>query len=188
MEYKEADYTRLRTLIEKSVGRVMHTPRDFEFLSVCIYNQTKTHISSTTLKRFWGYLKEGVGQTPRVFTLDVLSRLAGYKDWETFINTSSDLTESEFINSESLHTDALCRGDLLRLLWAPDRDVTIRYEGLNMFTVIASVNSKLTLGDTFHCNLFINGEPLHLYCLVHEGGVPTNYICGRIHGITFNKL
>lgn len=188
MNVIETDYKRLQALVEKQVGRVMRTPRDFEFLAVCIYNLTKNQISSTTLKRFWGYLKEGEKQTPRIYTLDLLSRMAGYKDWDSFVNAVPEQQESEFMNNECLSAESLFRGDRLRLLWAPDRNVTIQYEGLSMFTVIESVNSKLSQGDTFHCNHFINGEPLHLYCLVHEGGAPTNYVCGRINGITFTKL
>ncbi len=175
-------------MVEKCTGRAMRTPRDFDYLVVCIFNLTKVHLSSTTLKRFWGYLKEGEGQTPRVYTLDVLSRVAGYKDWNAFLHSDSTHQESEFINNESLNSESLFRGDKIRLLWEPNRDVTIQYEGLGMFTVLESVNSKLSRGDTFHCNHFINGEPLHLYCLVHEGNAPTNYVCGRISGITFNRL
>ena len=188
MDSTTTDYKQLQTLIEKQVGRTMRTPRDFDYLATCIYNLTKNQISPTTLKRFWGYLKEGEKQTPRIYTLDILSRMAGYKDWKAFMNATSEQQESGFMNNESLSADSLFRGDRLRLLWSPDRDVTIQYEGLDMFTVIKSVNSKLSQGDTFHCNHFISGEPLHLHCLVHEGGSPTNYVCGRINGITFIKL
>lgn len=178
----------LRAKVEKSVGRTMKTPRDFDFLVARAYALTKVHISPTTLKRLWGYLKSEQGHTPQVHTLNILAQVAGHKDWATFAQAAEMHAESDFINNECLSASALIKGDRVRLLWAPDRDVTIRYEGLDMFTVVESVNSKLSQGDTFHCNHFINGEPLHLHCLVHEGGSPTNYVCGRINGVTFRKI
>lgn len=188
MDSTEANYKRLQEMIEKQVGRTMRTPRDYEYLATCIHNLTKNQISATTLKRFWGYLKEGESKTPRLYTLDVLSRMAGYKDWDSFVNADLEQQESGFMHNECLNASSLFRGDRIRLLWAPDRDVTIEYQGLDMFVVIESVNSKLKEGDTFHCNYFINGEPLHLYCLLHEGEPPTNFVCGRFTGITFTKL
>ena len=61
MDSMETDYKRLQAMVEKCTGRAMRTPRDFDYLVVCIFNLTKVHLSSTTLKRFWGYLKEGEG-------------------------------------------------------------------------------------------------------------------------------
>ena len=49
----------LKAKIEKTLGREMKTPRDFDFLAARIYTLTKTHISSTTLKRMWGVSGKG---------------------------------------------------------------------------------------------------------------------------------
>ena len=178
----------LKAKIEKTLGREMKTPRDFDFLAARIYTLTQTHISSTTLKRMWGYLEKEQNHKPQIFTLNILARTAGYKDWESFEKSSEAESDSDFINNECLQAATLIAGDTIRLTWEPDRTVTIRYEGIDMFTVTESVNSKLSVGDTFHVQYFINGEPLQLFCLVHEGGKPTNYICGRNGGIAFNLL
>ena len=47
-----------------------------------LYDQTHAKISTTTLKRIWGYLSEGV--TPRRYTLDQLARFIGYDDFDAF--------------------------------------------------------------------------------------------------------
>ena len=178
----------LKAKLENTLGREMKTPRDFDFLAARIYTLTHTHISSTTLKRMWGYLEKEQNHKPQIFTLNILARAAGYKDWESFEKSSEAESDSDFINNECLQASTLITGDTIRLTWEPDRTVTIRYEGIDMFTVTESVNSKLSIGDTFHVQYFINGEPLQLFCLVHEGGKPTNYICGRNGGIAFNLL
>ena len=66
----------LREDIEKEVGRIMHTPKDFDFLSECIFNKLHQTVSPTTLKRLWGYLQESV--KPRSSSLNV--RLAFMKN------------------------------------------------------------------------------------------------------------
>ena len=43
----------LKEAVEKTVGKKMNTPRDFDLLSIYVYNLTNEHLSSTTLKRLW---------------------------------------------------------------------------------------------------------------------------------------
>ena len=79
---QEQALARLRELIEEVIGRKMKTPKDFEFLSECIFEKFHEKISPTTLKRIWGYLSEST--TPRTSTLDILSKFVGYDNWKEF--------------------------------------------------------------------------------------------------------
>ena len=58
------------------VGRRLKEARDFEQLSHLLLLYTCKRLSPTTLKRFWGYLKNEEVQT-RLHTLDVLARFVG---------------------------------------------------------------------------------------------------------------
>ena len=78
---------------------------------------------------------------------------------------------------------ALYDGRFTRSISAPDRDCTIRHLGKSRFVVEEIVNSKLSVGDTFECVLFIDGEPLYLNNLVHEGNPPVAYQIGSNSGI-----
>lgn len=180
-------YVTLQNLVESFVERKMQTPRDFDFLSLRIWEALHVQISPTTLKRFWGYLPQETPFTPRITTLNILSRLVGYRGWTEFLERMKDgcLVESGFTYDKFLYTRTLKRGSHLLLVWAPDRQVLIRLEGQDLFTVITSKNSKLSVGDTFICPCFVMDEPLHLHCLRHNGGAPTDYICGRKSGIRF---
>lgn len=84
---QEKALAKLRELIEGVVERKMKTPKDFEFLSECIFDKFHERISPTTLKRIWGYLSETT--TPRKSTLDILSKFVGYDNWKDF----TDFTE-----------------------------------------------------------------------------------------------
>lgn len=183
-------YDKLREKVEKVAGRGMITPRDFDYLSSRIFDVTRSYVAAITLKRFWGYIGGDKAKRPFRNTLNTLAQYAGYTDWECFAQNYASATEaqSDFLPNNCLRTAALNRGDRVQLTWHPDRCVTICYEGLGMYKVTESANSKLSVGDTFLCECFIDGEPLHLHCLVHEGGQPTNYVCGKINGVKFRVM
>ena len=77
------------------LGRQLKEARDFEQLSHLLLSHTRERLSPTTLKRFWGYLKNEEVQT-RPHTLDVLACFVGYKDFEDFCNKVS-LNEHDFM-------------------------------------------------------------------------------------------
>lgn len=177
----------LKAVAEKTVGRKMHTPRDFDFLAIRIFDSTHTYISPTTLKRLWGYLSNDNSYQPRKSTLDLLATYVGYKDFDTFCLTSSSNSEvnSDYIKSPTLYVTSLEIGHFVKLMWSPDRCVKVRYLGDDMFEVVESINSKLQEGDRFCCGCFIDGEPLYLTRLVRNGQALGVYSCGQDGGIKF---
>ena len=183
-------YKALQDAAEKTVGREMKTTSDFDYLAADLFETTKVNISAMTLKRFWGYLGEKNMRQPRLSTLNVLALYVGYTDWMTYYKQSSAAgeVESDFLKNNSLVTNSLVKGALIRLMWHPDRVVTIRHEGYEVFTIVESVNSKLSAGDTFRCGLIVEGEPMYLSGLIHEGGSPSEYVCGHKGGVKWMIL
>ena len=181
----EEIYGALRGAVEKTVGREMKTTSDFDHLAAHLLEATKVRISAMTLKRFWGYLGEKNMRQPRLSTLNVLALYVGYTDWMTYYKQSSAAgkVESDFLKNHSLATNLLAKGTQIRLMWKPDRVVIIRHEGCEVFTVVESVNSKLSAGDTFRCGFMVEGEPMYLAGLIHEEGEPSEYVCGREGGV-----
>lgn len=176
----------LRQMVEKSAGREMKTPKDFDFLSGIIYERTHESLSSFTLKRFWGYIDRGGASDA---TLSLLARAIGYGSWGQFSESVSLGRESEsgLVVDTQLNVSSLRRGDNVVATWRPNRKIKVRYEGVDLFTVIESANSKLPVGATFHCSLFVANAPLVLNCVVmKENSEPTSYICGSRHGIQFH--
>ncbi|MBR5592616.1 MAG: hypothetical protein IKW46_00955 [Bacteroidaceae bacterium] len=181
---------RLKEYTENVAGFRMCTPKDFDTLAQYVFNETGSLLSPTTLKRLWGYLREKEQQTPRLTTLNILSRYIGYIDYATFCkyqHTGSEC-ESDFLTNNCLQTKSLIKGDLVKLLWQPNRCVTIQYIGLCMFKVVESKNSKLSQHDTFICERIIENQPLFLSNLIHENGNPVNYICGKKGGVKFQMI
>src|ERR1700750_460490 len=77
--------TELKKRIEQKLGWGDSTSwvnQDFIALSKKIQEETGSAVSHMTLKRIWGKIKyEGL---PQVYTLNTLSRFAGYESWRDF--------------------------------------------------------------------------------------------------------
>ena len=181
---------KLKEYVENVAGFNMCTPKDFDNLAQSVFKETGSLLSSTTLKRLWGYIREKRQQTPRNTTLNILSKYIGYTDFATFgkFQLIDGECESDFLTNNCLHAKSLLKGENIRLMWHPDRVVTIRHDGYEVFSVVESVNSKLSAGDTFRCGLIVEGEPLYLSQLIHEAGEPMSYVCGSEGGVKFRVL
>lgn len=178
----------LRQKIEQKCGRAMRTPKDFEFLSSEVYEKTHELVHVSTLKRFFRYIKDN--STPRETTLNVLCEFLGYKHWQAFVNEegATNLYESAPIPSSHLYTSELKTNERLRLTWFPDRVMEVQLVEQNLFRIVRAEHTKLQVGHTFRCQVFIQHEPLYLTEVVGYFPHPTNFVCGKIDGITFERI
>ena len=178
----------LLTEVEKKYGRRIATTTDFESLSVVIEHTIGELISSSTLKRLWGYVS--LNPTPRIATLDVLSRFIGYKDFKEFCEglKESQAFTSTFFSSKCQTVAELSDGAKVTLGWAPNRLVILNYLGSFQFEVIASENSQLRAGDRFELSEIIVGYPLYISRILRDGKYTPSYVAGQINGINLLKV
>lgn len=172
----------LRDKIEDRVGRRMNVPRDFAWLSKEIEQRTRQRVSASTLRRFWGYVNEGV--TASRYTKDVLAHYLGYADFEEFKSLQCGGNEqSQPLLSEQICSDDLYEGQMLKLTWLPDRTCIVRHDGGGRFTVVKSENTRLIEGDILECHLFINHEPAYMQVWMQGNSQPVAYAIGKKDGI-----
>ena len=186
MEIDRPEIYELRLRIEASIKRKIETPADFDFLRGIIWERTHEQISTSTLKRLWGYV-DGIDNA-RNSTLNVLSKALGYENWDAFILKlkSENMDNSDLVMSESMSSSDLKIGDRLMIAWQPNRVCRLKYLGDNQFEVMESHNSKLKVGDTFRCGLFILGEPVYINDLRQNNGTgePKLFVIGNKSGLT----
>ena len=172
----------LREMIERMVGRKMLVPRDFAWLSEKVLERTQQRVSASPLRRFWGYVNEGV--TASKFTKNVLAIFLGYADFEEFVLLQgAGEQQSQMVMGREISCDDLYEGQLLKLSWLPDRTCIIRYQGNGSFRVLSSANTRLAKDDTFECHHFINHEPAYLHGWKHGDREPVTYAIGKKNGI-----
>ncbi|MGM9746816.1 MAG: hypothetical protein ACI30H_07650 [Paludibacteraceae bacterium] len=174
----------LRQAIETSVNRPIRTPTDFDFLVGAIWERIHMHISSTTLKRLWGYI-DGADVT-RPSTLDLLAKFLGFDHWDLFVADAAakSVVESDVLLGDGLRSSRVAVGDLVQVAWLPNRRCTFRCIGRDQFEVVEAENSKLHVGDRFECTLFLLHEPLYIDNLVQQRHAPVSFVCGNKNGLT----
>ncbi len=182
MKQEQEQIDSLLEAVERVIGRKIEHPKDFDYLSGQVKGYTGEKISISTLKRIWGYVVSDGGIS--IYSLNLLSRLVGYDSWSAFIQrTDEDAESSHKIICRKLFTSSLTPGDLVSIIWKPEKKVVVQFEGQDLFVVVESVNSKLAAGDIFHCLQFIERQPLLLVGLYRKGMPPCDFICGRQGGI-----
>ena len=176
MDKKSPEITELRHRIELSINRKVKTPTDFDYLSGAVWEQLHETISTSTLKRLWGYV-DGASRT-RNSTLNLLSRFIGYGDWDDFLKEldNENDVQSEMILTQHIESQHLKEGDMIEVGWQPNRHCLFRYMGNRTFVVEKASNSKLRVGNTFMCSLFVFGEPLYIENLIQEGHPPIAFV------------
>lgn len=191
MKKDKPEYEDIRHMVEDVTGRKMQTPKDFDLLAFRIYDRTNLLLSVSTLKRFWGYVAkndETRGEMSKS-SLNVLAAYVGFADWDVFCNrrVTDDAKDASnlFYGLKRTTADRFLPGETMVVMWKPDRSITLRYSGNDIWLVTESMNSKLSVGDTFKCHVFVESQPLVLVDLVHENMPPCGYVCGKDGGIVF---
>lgn len=181
---------KLLRAIEEKTGLSMRHNNDFITLSNLLFDTLHKRISSSTLKRIWGYVSSQ-GVKPRPYTLDTLANYLGATNFADFSSVGGgNLIEN---NSEQScisfapfwDTNRLAKGAIVIARWKPNRRCVLRHIDDCWFEVIEAENCKIAVGDTFACDTFMNGQALQVYNLTHKGIEGLSYIAGKVDGVTY---
>ena len=170
--------------VEEKFGHRLSTTTDYELLSFVIEREIGELISASTLTRLWGYVS--YSSTPRIATMDTLSRYLGHKDFKVFCKVLRDsgAVVSSFFTSKTIETASLKEGSSLLLGWAPNRLMEIRFIGGTTFEVVSVENAKLRPGDRFEASEFILGAPLFISSVRRSDGTQTPpYVAAKTEGL-----
>ena len=169
--------------VEERFGEAVKTTAGFERLATSIDFTVGQTLGASTLKRLWGYIPEKT--TPRLSTLDILARYAGYKDFKAFRKTLHAEESSAYVTERTCLTSAdLAEGDRVLISWAPNRLVTFRYCGNDLFEVVEAANAKLLPGDVIEVSCFFKGWPLFVPGIRRGNIITPPYIAGKAHGLS----
>jgi hypothetical protein len=188
MDIYKPEITELLRLVQEKYKKALNTTTDFEVFSLHLKDCGIGMISSSTLKRMWGYVNDI--HNPRIMTLDLLSKYIGYDDFNSFCTylKKSIVYNSSFFTAEKIATADLQKGTELLVGWAPNRVLHLIYEGDSTYRVISSEQSKMLPGDRFETSGFLKGQPLSLPYIL-RGTIRTSpFIAGRNGGLTILKI
>lgn len=184
MNVYKPEIAELLSFVEKKYSRSLQTTTDFDEFSLHLKNQAGTIISTSTLKRLWGYVNDS--HTPRIHTLDLLSRYVGYEHFYAFCLwlKSSTAYNSSFFTTKQVLAKELNPGSEVEIGWSPNRYLRLRYSGGALFEVVEAKHSKLQEGDCFEVASFLMGQSLSLPYVLRDGARTSPFIAGRNGGLT----
>jgi len=182
-EYKP-EVAELLLMVEKKYARNLRTTTDFDEFSLHLKQQLGGWISTSTLKRLWGYVNDA--HNPRSQTLDLLCRYIGFahfKEFCTYLKNNS-ACNSSFFTAKQLHVRSLAPGAIVEIGWSPNRYLRLLYQGNAFFEVVEAKQSKLQRGDRFEAVSFLMGQPLSLPYVLRDNQKTSPFIAGRNGGLT----
>lgn len=174
----------LKERICEALDKTMGCASDFTFLQAFIFEHTRENLGVNTLKRLWGHGNLPV--QPRNYTLDILSRSVGYRnfdDFRQFYDNHGDQS-SDVVLGKSVQSNQLQIGDRVTLRWNPGRICTVEYFGNNSYRVVNSEKTKLKPGNTFQTPFFAVGAPCVVSNLIQDGIAHHLYEIGKQGGLT----
>lgn len=172
--------------IEQKFGGAIKYPKDCEGLSNAIKQACKQHISPSTLKRLFGFVKKV--EQPRRYTLDVLANYIGFKDWDSCVRFSKSQDNSSFFMVDGIETRKLKKGNKVEFTYEPGRHVVLQYNGSEKYKVISSRNSKLQDGDVIQFSYMALNHPLIAADVSRNKKSLGKFTAGKINGISSIKI
>lgn len=184
MNIYKPEIAELLLLVEQKYGKSLRTTTDFDEFSFYLNKNAFGVISTSTLKRLWGYVNDI--HAPRVQTLDILARFLGFAFFCTFCNhlKSSSAYNSSFFSAHQIMAKELIPGMELEIGWSPNRYLRLLYKGDTLFEVREAKQSKLQKGDCFETATFLKGQPLFLPYVLRDGVRTSPFLAGRNGGLT----
>lgn len=189
MNIYKPEIVELLRLVEQKYNKPLSTTTDFDEFSLNLKQKGIGLLSTSTLKRLWGYVNDE--HKPRMQTLNLLARYVGYDHFSSFCVwlKSSTAYNSSFFSTKQILMRELSPGSELEIGWSPNRYLRLLYKGEALFEILEAKQSKLHRGDCFEAACFLMGQPLSLPYVL-RGGVRTSpFIAGRNGGLTLlNRL
>ena len=176
----------IKILIEQRLGVPVKYPRDCNALQHHIYSVCKKQVSTSTLKRLFGFVKN-IKQSHK-HTLDVIAQYVGHKNWEDLNRFMENPENSSFFQVDGIEASKLKIGNQVEFTYDPNRVVLIKYLGKNTFEVIEAKNSKLHRQDKIICSHIVLNHPLIVIEVLRNKAKLGKFTAGKLNGVTGIKV
>lgn len=106
---RTGNIAKLKSEVEHKLGRALTSPSDYDLLSMAVSEELHDSISSSTLKRMFGYIEST--SSPSLSSLNIMARYIGYISWKDFMAKKQqevgDIPLEQSSTASSSHIDGL---------------------------------------------------------------------------------
>lgn len=172
---------KIKKKIEAVFGTEIRYPKQTEALAASITKRCKQHISSTTLKRAFSFIKGG---TPSLHTMDLISRYVGY---ETYDDLLSELLEADIKQKpgiESVICKSLPVGAKFKVCFGKVAFIEVEYVDKNLFRVVNQEKTSLLPEDLIEVTKVEIYLPLLVRKIIRSEVVMKAMVLGKNSSVT----
>ncbi|MBX7180800.1 MAG: hypothetical protein K1X82_01715 [Bacteroidia bacterium] len=174
---------RLKKNIELKLGYTIRYPKDCETISKDLREGYNCNISSSTLKRLFGFSTPSA--KPHLYTLDLLSNVLGYTSWDNFCQEGQEVGSCNPNEICFLNLNELREGQKLILEFLPEKKLLLEYLNNSTFLVLESIiSAKIKAGFTLEIKNIVKCFPLVCHKIFCPEGTPLgSTVIGKVGGI-----
>ena len=169
-------------LIENEFGKQIRYPMDCDELKISISKKTGLNISSSTLKRMFGFYKET--EKARLYTLDTIAKYLDYPNWD-HLGAASLENDSELMLDEDFDIATLEVGTRITVKYSPGRTLELHFLGAYQFRVAETNSPKLLIGDILEVSSLLKKHPIICKKKIRNDKNIGTYVGGKKDGITY---
>lgn len=146
------------------------------------------NVSRSTIARMFGLGEERV-RMPQVKTLDAIALYLGFDDAKDMAKSMNEIYDvSSFGEADGIDVKSLVKGDVVRIKYDPQREITMSYLGDNRFLVMDPGNSQLCKGDKLTITSLMVGLELMATNVVRGEECLGDYLSAKCGGLTSVEL
>jgi hypothetical protein len=168
--------------IEQKFNKEIRYPSDCEALAGDILHVTKQAISTSTLKRIFGFIAGS--KEPRLYTLDVIAQYLGYSNWDNYIENQLNIDNSDFLTIKQVEIEKLAPNSIVEISYAPESKLILNYRTNFEFEIKHAVNSKLQENDLLKIFNIVKDYPLIINAVTRNNVNLGSYKAAKISGVT----
>lgn len=179
----------VKAKLEQQSQLNLTNPSDKDIISLAgqIYEKAEAKLGINTLKRLLGTIDDNHVQA-RQSTLNAIAKYLGSDNWPLLlINLSHGSSSFDRVEGELLSAD-LTVGQVVKVTYLPNRELSFSYLGEEQYEVIESLNSKLQQGDIVTISSFVEHYPLIVRRVVRHDKDLGSYSAARAAGLATISL
>jgi hypothetical protein len=173
---------KIKQKIEKEYGEKIRYPKQCENLAIAISNKVKCKISSTTVKRMFGFVPGT--EAARLWTLDIVAAYVNYSDWDALITDIVKAKIKKVHCIESVQCKNVKAGTRIRVSFGALPFFEVECVGRNNFKVLDQIKTGLLAGDIIEVVDVELNAPLLVRRIKRESTTLSGMVLGKITGVT----
>lgn len=170
----------IKDKVEYKYGSTVRYPVECDALAEEISKATGRSISSSTIKRLWGFIEGATAA--RSYTLDTVAEYCDFSCFEDLVSSFDPEKTEQKPEPVKILASEIGIDQVVLVGFVGDQSVQLQRHCENTFRVASSSHPQLVEGQRIHFNSIEVGYPLFIRCLDNDSS--STLTLGSVSGVT----